>query len=250
MMIVKSPREIELIKKSCAILVEVRSILKKHIKPGISLKQLDKIAYEEIVQRGGKPAFKGYGGFPGTLCLSVNDTVVHGIPSNYTLKDGDILSVDMGVIYNGYYSDSCVTFPVGNISPDLSQLLEVTKNALMAGIKEVKGGVLVRQISKAIEEFVKPYGYGIVKEYTGHGCGNRLHEDPVIPNFEDIHQTERLKPGMVICIEPMINMGTADVYTEADKWTVRTKDGKPSAHFEHQVLVLPDGYEILSLDKE
>lgn len=250
MMIVKSAREIELIKKSCAILVEVRKILKGFIKPGISLNQLDKIAEEEILKRNGKPAFKGYGGFPATLCLSVNDCVVHGIPSNYVLQDGDILSVDMGVIYNGYFSDSCVTFPVGNITPETQKLLDVTKASLMAGIAQVKGGVLVRQISRAIEEYVKPFGYGIVREYTGHGCGNKLHEDPVIPNYEDISQTERLKPGMVICIEPMINMGTAEIYVAADQWTVRTKDNKPSAHFEHQVLVLPDGYEILTLDKE
>ena len=250
MILIKSQREIELIRKSAQILVKTRKVIKDNIKEGISLLELDQIAEKTIISLGGLPAFKGYEGFPNTLCLSVNDTVVHGIPSDYRLKDGDIVSVDMGVVYQGYYSDSCVTFPVGKISNEVQKLLDVTKEAMYQGISKVRNGVSVGVISKAIQDYIKPYKYGIVREYTGHGIGKDLHEDPYIPNYFDPSCNQKLKTNMVICIEPMVNLGTAGINISDDGWTVKTNDNLPSAHFEHQVLVTDTGYEILSLDEE
>lgn len=250
MIYIKSAQEIELMRKSAEILVKTRKVIKDHIKVGVSLLELDNLAEQTIIKLGGLPAFKGYEGFPNTLCMSVNETVVHGIPNNYQLKNGDIVSVDMGVIYEGYYSDSCVTFPVGEISPEVKQLLDVTRDAMYAGISKVKNGATVGEISKAIENYIKPYKYGIVEEYTGHGIGSDLHEDPYIPNYYDPSCNQKLRTNMVICIEPMVNLGTKSISISNDGWTVKTKDHLPSAHFEHEILVKEDGYEILSLDEE
>lgn len=249
MVVVKSNREIENIRKAAEILVDVRKILKDMIKPGLNILELDKVAESEILKRNGLPAFKGYEDFPNTLCISVNDQVVHGIPCSYILKEGDIISIDMGVIYNGYYSDSARTYPVGKVSPEAEKLLDITKRALLEGIKKVKNGVFVSEISKAIENFVKPYKYGIVEEFTGHGIGRELHEDPYIPNYYIPDEPDsRLWSKCVICIEPMINLGTKKI--KLNGWDARTKDGKPSAHFEDMILVKDDGYEILTVDKE
>lgn len=244
---IKSEREILLIKKASKILVETRALLKKHIKPGISTLELDKIAEEYIIKNDATPSFKGYEGFPNSICSSVNEVVIHGIPTkDKILKEGDIISIDLGVCYKGYHADSCYTFKVGNVTDEVYKLLEVTENSLYEGIKYAKEGKHVGDISNAIETFIKPYKYGIVKEYTGHGIGRDLHEDPYVPNYGSKGKGPILRRGMTICIEPMINLGTSKIKVLKDGWTVITKDKKPSAHFEMQVLITDNEPEILT----
>ncbi len=229
-----------------------RQMLKEHIRPGISTHHLDQLAETHIRSLGGTPSFKGYQGFPGSICASVNEVVVHGIPSkSIILKDGDIISLDFGVYYKGYHADSASTFPVGNISDEISKLLEVTEQSLYEGLKFAKPGNRIGDISHAIEAYVKPFGYGIVEEFTGHGIGRDLHEDPFIPNYGPSNVGPVLKPGMTICVEPMVNLGTKHVRVLKDNWTTITTDHKPSAHFEHMIVITETGYEILtSLKKE
>lgn len=244
---IKSMREINLMRKAGKILVETRKYLEDFIKPGISTLKLDKLAEEFIIKQGALPSFKGYNDFPGSICTSVNEEVVHGIPSaNRILKDGDIITVDIGVNYKGYHADAAKTYPVGNITDDLKQLLDVCEKALYVGIELAKPGNHVSDISHAIESFLKPYGYGIVEEFTGHGIGRSLHEAPYVPNFGQPKRGAILKPGMTICIEPMINMGTKRVRILSDNWTTVTTDLKPSAHFEHMIVITADGCEILA----
>lgn len=223
-----------------------REHLKKHIKVGITTKKLDKIAEDYIRSLGGIPSFKGYNGFPGSICTSVNEVVVHGIPSNLKLKEGDIISIDIGVYYNGFHADSAWTYGVGKISEENQKLLDVTLASLYEGIKEAKVNNRVGDISHAIESYVKPHGYGIVEEFTGHGIGRNLHEDPYVPNFGKPKTGALLRSGMTICIEPMINLGTKNVRILQDNWTTVTLDKKNSAHFEHMVAITEDGYEILT----
>ncbi len=223
-----------------------REHLKKHIKVGITTKKLDKIAEDYIKSLGGTPSFKGYNGFPGSICTSVNEVVVHGIPSNLKLKEGDIISIDIGVYYNGFHADSAWTYGVGKISEENQKLLDVTLASLYEGIKEAKVNNRVGDISHAIESYVKPHGYGIVEEFTGHGIGRNLHEDPYVPNFGKPKTGALLRSGMTICIEPMINLGTKNVRILQDNWTTVTLDKKNSAHFEHMVAITEDGYEILT----
>lgn len=243
----KSKREIEIMRQAGLILAETRLELERHLKPGISTLELDKIAHDFILSKGAYPSFKDYEGFPKSICTSVNEVVVHGIPNKKViLKDGDIISIDLGVEYQGYHADSAWTYPIGNVAPEILKLLEVTEEALFRGLEAVKPGNRVGDISYAIESFIKPYGYGIVKELAGHGIGRNLHEDPLILNFGNPNTGELLQEGMTICIEPMINLGTANIRIERDGWTIITLDKKPSAHFEHMVAITKDGYEILT----
>jgi len=219
----------------------------KFLKPGITTAAIDKMADTFICDNGGKPSFKGYGGFPAALCISVNQVVVHGIPGPYELKDGDIISVDCGVFMNGFHGDHAYTFAVGDVPADVLKLLRVTKESLLRGIEQANANNRVGDISFAIEQYTsKQYGYGVVRELVGHGVGRKLHEDPQVPNYGRRGDGKRLKENMVIAIEPMINLGTRDVYTLDDQWTVVTADSKPSAHYEHTVVVRKEKGEALS----
>ena len=226
-----------------ATLTEVAKLLR----PGIKTIEIDKMAEQFIRDNGGVPSFKGYHGFPYSLCISPNEVVVHGFPSDYELKDGDIISVDCGVYMNGYHGDSAYTFAIGEPADDVKQLIIVTKDSLYKGIDKAIAGNRVGDISFAIQEYTeKKHGYGVVRELVGHGLGKNLHEDPQVPNYGKRGQGPKLKQGLVLAIEPMINLGKKEVYTEEDGWTVRTVDHKPSVHFEHDVCVRKGKAEILS----
>lgn len=243
---IRNSSEIKKMRKAGLINFQTHKLLESKIRPGITTLELNDIAEEFIKSKGGIPSFKGYGGFPKTICTSVNDEVVHGIPSLKKLKKGDIISIDIGVIYQGYHSDSAATYPVGEISDENKMLLEETKNALFAGLSKVKNGAHLGDVSAAIEKHAKKYKLGVVRELVGHGVGKNLHEDPDIPNFGKENTGLLLKSGMTLAIEPMLNLGTRKVWMEDDDWTIVTQDGKPSAHFEHTILVTDDGYEILT----
>lgn len=245
----KSRFEISLMKTAGKIVAEVHGVLKDMIKPGISTIELDEVAEKIILNNKAIPAFKGYHGYPATICASINEQVVHGIPSGNTiLKEGDVISIDVGAVYKGMVGDSAITHPVGNITDELKQLLEVTNQALFDAIEQMKAGNnLYETVSGAIEDRANQYGYGIVKQYGGHGIGKAMHEDPFLFNFRTGDPGPELKPGMVIAIEPMFNLGTGDVHVLADNWTVVTDDGKCSAHFEHTVHVTNNGPVILTL---
>ncbi len=248
---IKSQREIELMREAGRILDLTRKMLEEHIKPGASTLQLDQLAESFIINLGATPSFKGYHGFPGSICTSINEVVVHGIPSNkHILKEGDIITLDFGVNYKGYHADSATTYPVGKVTPEIEKLLEVTEKSLYVGLEQAKPGNQVSDISHAIETYVKPFGYGIVEEFTGHGIGRSLHEDPYVPNFGKPHQGPVLKPGMTFCVEPMVNLGTKRVKILSDNWTTVTTDRKPSAHFEHMIVITETGYEILTIAKK
>ncbi len=250
MIVIKSEREIELMRRAGEIVYETHQLLKKRIRVGITTEELDKIAYDYILSCDATPSFKGYGGFPSTLCVSVNDTVVHGIPSNYSLKDGDIISVDIGAYYQGYHGDSAWTYEVGNVNSETKRLMELTEQALFIGLEQVKPGNRIGDISAAIEEFATQHNLGIVKELTGHGIGSKLHEDPHIPNFGRRGTGAKLKAGMTLAIEPMLNLGTANIVMLDDGWTIKTADKKNSAHYEHTIVVTDDGYDILTTKME
>ncbi|MFH1005471.1 MAG: type I methionyl aminopeptidase [Bacteroidota bacterium] len=246
----KTGEEIELIRESCLLVSKTLAEVAKNIKSGISTIELDKIAEIFINDNGGKPAFKGYRRgkdvFEYSLCISVNEQVVHGIPGTYQLKEGDIVSIDCGVLKNGFYGDSAYTFAVGEIKKELSQLIRVTKESLYKGIEMAIIGKRIGDISSAVESYVKEYGYNVVRELVGHGIGKSLHESPEVPNYGKRGTGVRLEEGLVIAIEPMINMGKKDVQTGDDGWTVSTSDKKPSAHFEHTVAVKNNKAEILT----
>ncbi len=243
---IKSPREIELLRIAGEITGDTHNYLKQFIKPGISTQQLDDLAYDYILSRSSTPSFKGYGGFPKSICTSINDEVVHGIPSKTILRKGDIISIDIGVCYKGYHGDSAWTYEVGEVSSDIKHLLKHTEISLFKGLEQVKQGNKIGDISYAIESYAKEHKLGVVKELVGHGIGSKLHEEPDIPNFGSKNTGPLLKEGMVLAIEPMLNLGTANVAILDDDWTIVTEDGSPSAHFEHTVLVTKDGYEILT----
>ncbi len=243
----RSPVEIELIRKSALLVGEALAEAAKMLKPGITTLQVDARLEQFILDNGGVPSFKNYKGYPYTTCISVNDAVVHGFPTNAVLQTGDIVSVDAGVYMNGYHGDSAYTFIVGEGTVDTLQLLRVTKQSLMKGIEKAVHGNRIGDISFAVQEYTeKQHGYGVVRELVGHGIGRNLHEDPQVPNFGKRGTGPKLKEGTVIAIEPMINMGLKDVYHDADGWTIRTGDGKPSAHFEHTVCVKKGKADILS----
>ena len=246
MISIKSKREIELMEIAGMIVYQTHQHIKPLIKPGISLLEIDKHAEEFILSKGAIPSFKGYDGFPNATCISVNEEVVHGIPSNRKLNKGDIVSIDIGAEYKGYHGDSAWTYAVGDIDDNKKYLMEHTKNALYEGIKQVKPGNRIGDISYAVEKYAKKHNLGIVRELCGHGIGNKLHESPDVPNYGKEHNGPVLREGMVIAIEPMLNLGADDIVMEYNDWTISTMDGKPSAHFEHTVLVTKDGYQILT----
>lgn len=248
MITIRTPEEIEKIALASKLTADTLSLLEKTVRPGISTLELDRIAEEYIRSNGGIPSCKGYEGYPASLCTSVNDMVVHGIPSaKKILRKGDIISIDLVVELNGYMGDSCITIPVGHTNKKNLQLIEVTEQALFAGIKQAVLGNHVGDIGYAVEKTVKPYGYGVLREYVGHGIGTDMHEDPEVPNYGTPGHGPRLEEGMVICIEPMITMGSPDILTLRDGWGVVTADGKPAAHIEHTVAITKDGPKILTL---
>ena len=246
MISIKSEREIELLRIAGEITGSTHKYLEHFIKPGITTKELDKLAYDYIISRDAYPSFKNYNGYPGSICASVNEEVVHGIPGNRKLKEGDIISIDIGACYKGYHGDSAWTYAVGKVSENKSYLMKHTKESLFKGLEQVKPGNHVGDIGYAVEEYAAKHNLGVVKELVGHGVGNHLHEEPDVPNYGKKGTGPLLKEGMVIAVEPMLNLGTADVYILDDDWTIITADDKPSAHFEHTVLVTKDGYEILT----
>ncbi|HMI65310.1 MAG TPA: type I methionyl aminopeptidase [Cyclobacteriaceae bacterium] len=242
----KTEEDIQVIKESARVLGLVHGEVAKRIKPGVKTKDLDKVAEEFIQDHGGSPSFKNYHGFPAALCISVNETVVHGFPGGYELKDGDIISIDCGVLYKGFHSDSAYTYPLPEASAEVLNLLDRTYESLYAGIEQAKAGNRIGDIGFAIQTYVEKFGYGVVRELVGHGVGKDLHEDPEVPNYGKRGKGVKIMPGMVFAIEPMINMGTKSVVQEADGWTIRTQDKKPSAHFEHMVAIYKDRTEILT----
>ena len=246
MIYLKTDEEIELLRESNLLVGMTLGELAKWIAPGITTLKLDKIAEEFIRDHGAVPGFLGYGGFPNTLCVSVNEQIVHGIPSNYELKDGDIVSIDCGTLKNGFNGDSAYTFCVGEVAYDVRRLLKTTKESLYLGIEQAVEGKRVGDISNAVQTYCEKKGYLVVRELCGHGVGKRLHEDPEVPNYGRRGCGPLLKSGMVIAIEPMINLGSRNIVIERDGWTTRTRDRKPSAHFEHTVAVREGKADILS----
>ncbi|WP_026583680.1 type I methionyl aminopeptidase [Bacillus sp. J33] len=246
MIICKTPREIEIMREAGRIVALTHQELKKHIAPGITTRELDDIADKFIRKHEAIPSFKGYNGFRGSICSSVNDELVHGIPGDRVLKNGDIISIDIGAKYNGYHGDSAWTYAVGKIDDETQRLMDVTEESLYKGLAEAKPGERLSNISHAIQTYAESNGFSIVREYVGHGVGQDLHEDPQIPHYGPPNKGPRLKPGMVLAIEPMVNAGSRYVKTLADNWTVVTVDGKMCAHFEHTIAITESGYEILT----
>ncbi|MCI5583307.1 MAG: type I methionyl aminopeptidase [Anaeroplasma sp.] len=247
MIIIKSEREIALLKEAGRIVALCHEEMKKHVKPGVSTWELNEICEKLILEHNATPSFKGYGGFPAAICASVNEVVVHGIPSKkQILKEGDIVALDIGACYKGYHGDSAWSYAVGNIKNQDQLLMQVTHDALFAGLSVVKEGVHLGDVSAAIGNYISQYGFGIVECFTGHGVGRELHEDPAIFNFGIPGTGPILKEGMVLAIEPMVNAGTKNVRVLSDRWTTVTKDKSKSAHFEHTIVVRKNGYEILT----
>ena len=242
----KTADEIELLRKSNMLVARTHGEMAKLIKPGVSTLKLDKVAEEFIRDNDGVPGFLGYQGYPNTLCISINDTVVHGIPSNYELKDGDIVSVDCGVLMNKYYGDSAYTYTVGEVKSEIIKLLEITKESLYKGIEKAVVGSRLGDIGYAVQEHCESNGYSVVREMVGHGVGKKLHEKPEVPNYGRRGSGIKLKKGLVLAIEPMINLGKKDIYQLEDGWTIKTRDGMPSAHFEHTVAIDQGKADILS----
>ena len=246
MIILKSRQEIEKMRKSNVLVAAILEELKKKIRPGVKTIELDRLSEEMALKRGARPAFKGYRGYPYSLCTSVNSEVVHGMPSERELKEGDIVSLDFGILNDGYYGDAAVTVPVGEIAPAAKRLLRITEEALYRGIAEVRAGNRIGDISAAIQGHAEAAGFSVVRDLVGHGIGKNLHEDPQVPNYGTSGRGVELKPGMVFTIEPMVNEGTYRVDILRDGWTVVTADGKLSAHFEHSVAITENGPVILS----
>ena len=246
----KSEEEIDLVRESSLLVAKTHAEIARHIKPGISSLELDLLAEEFIRDNGGVPAFKGYNGFPCTLCVSPNEQVVHGIPNKDILDEGTILSVDCGVLMNEYYGDSAYTYEIGDVDEDVSELLKVTKESLYKGIEKAIVGNRIGDISNAVQEHAEVNNYGVVRELVGHGIGKQLHESPEVPNYGRRGSGVKLKKGLVIAIEPMINLGKRDIMQHKDGWTITTVDKKPSAHFEHTIVVREGKAEILSSFKE
>ena len=246
MITLKSKREIELLKEAGHIVYLTHQYLRPHIKAGIKTKDLDRLAEEFIRSKGATPSFKGYEGFPSTLCISINDEVVHGFPSDRVLQDGDIISIDIGACYKGYHGDSAWTYTVGEVSDDAKYLLEHTEKALYEGIKQAKVGNRIGDISYAVEKYATEHNLGVVKELVGHGVGTSVHEAPDVPNYGTKGTGPKIRDGMVIAIEPMLTLGSPDIYIEDNDWTVKTVDSSLSAHFEHTIAITNDGVIILT----
>lgn len=247
MVSLKSKHDIEIMREACKITGMTLNEIEKIIKPGITTKEINDFAEKFILSHGGKPSFKNYRGFPAAACVSVNDVVVHGIPNNLKLQEGDIVSVDIGVFKNGFHGDAARTFAVGNISDEARKLIEVTRECFFKGIEKALPGGRLGDVSSAIQSHAESHGYGVVRSLVGHGIGEQLHEDPDVPNFGTEGKGMRLRSGMTIAIEPMINLGTYKVFMEDDGWTIRTADNKISAHYENTIAILDEGVEILTL---
>lgn len=246
MIYLKTPEEIEKTRRACDLVSRTLGEVARWIQPGVTTNKLDTIAREFIHDNGGRPACLGYGGFPATLCIEVNETVVHGFPSNYALRPGDIIGIDTVVELDGYNGDTCYTFPVGDITPEIMQLLVTTKASLYKGIEAARSGARIGDISNAVQTYCERHGYTVVREMCGHGIGRKMHEDPQIPNYGRRGVGPLIKNGMVLCIEPMINLGSRNIVIADDGWTCRTKDRKPSAHYEHTIAIVNDKTEILT----
>ncbi len=242
----KTADDIQIIRESAQILGKAHAEVAKLIKPGVKTQKLDDVAEQFIRDHQGIPSFKHYRGFPATLCISVNEVVVHGFPGNYEVKEGDVISIDCGVQYKGLHSDSAYTYPLEGVKTEVLNLLDRTYNSLYLGIEQAKAGNRIGDIGFAVQSYVESFGYGVVRELVGHGVGKNLHEDPEVPNYGKKGKGVKITAGMVFAIEPMINMGTRNVVQERDGWTIRTKDRKPSAHFEHMVAVYEDRTEVLT----
>ena len=246
MITIKSEKEIELMRKAGMLVSKMHKFIKPYIKAGITTKELDRLCEKFIRSNNAIPTELGYEGYPASICASVNDTVVHGIPDNYKLKNGDIITIDVVIGYKGYQGDAAWTYAVGKIDDNKKYLMEHTEKALYEGIKQVKPGNRIGDISHAVEVYAESHNLGIVRELCGHGIGTEMHEDPEVPNYGKTGTGPKLREGMVICIEPMLTFGDEDIYIEDDGWTIRTEDGSDAAHYEHTVLVTKDGYEILT----
>jgi methionyl aminopeptidase len=247
--VLKTPGEIELMDRANQIVHQVLDEVGARIAPGVTTKELDRLAERVIRDAGGVPAFLNYRGYPATLCISVNDVIVHGIPGDLPLREGDIAGIDCGVFYKGYCGDAARTFAVGAVSDEAKRLLEVTEEALRLAVAQVRPGGRVQDIGWAVQRHAESHGYSVVREFTGHGVGTSLHEDPQVPNFGEPGKGPKLKPGMVLAIEPMVNAGRSGVKMDADGWTARTEDGSLSAHFEFSVAVTPTGARVLGTDR-
>lgn len=247
MITLKTQDEVEKMRAAGRIVGQTLKLVGESLEPGMATADIDKLVEDNILAAGAKPAFKGYRGFPASACVSVDEEVVHGIPGSRRLQDGDIVSVDVGVILDGWFGDSAATFAVGEISEEKRRLMDVTREALFAGIEQVKNGVKLGVISSAIQEYAESRGYSIVRDLVGHGIGRQMHEDPQVPNYGKPGDGPALKTGMTLAIEPMVNIGSYIVNTRPDGWTIVTADSKPSAHFEHTVVVTDTGYDILTL---
>ncbi len=246
MILLKSPTDLAVMRRAGEIAARALQAVVRAVRPGITTRELDRIAEDRIRQLGADPSFLGYRGFPASLCASVNDEVVHGIPGPRRLHEGEIISLDLGAVLDGFHGDLAVTVPVGKVSPAIARLLRVTAEALEIGIRAVRPEGHLGDVSAAIQRYVETHGFSVVREFAGHGIGRHLHEEPQIPNFGRPGNGVALRPGMTLAIEPMVNMGTSEVMMDADGWTVRTRDGKPSAHFEHTVAVGDDGPIVLT----
>ncbi len=244
-MVLKTRGELDLMDEANRIVHEVLDGIAERIRPGVTTRELDRFAEQHIRERGGVPAFLHYKGYPATLCTSVNDVIVHGIPGEKVLTEGDILGVDCGVVYKGYYGDAARTFPVGKVSPEAERLIAVTRRALEIAVETVQPNRRVSDIGHAVQSYVEAQGFSVVRDFVGHGIGTSLHEDPQVPNFGDPGRGARLKPGLVLAVEPMVNAGSPGVEVDADGWTARTKDGSLSAHFEYSIAVTEDGARVL-----
>lgn len=246
MITIKSKREIELLRIAGNIVYKTHQYLKPFVKEGITTKELDRLAEDFIISQGATPSFKGYEGFPATLCTSINSEVVHGIPGDRKLKNGDIISIDIGACYKGYHGDSAWTYAVGDVDDEKKYLMEHTEKSLFIGLDQIKPGARIGDIGAAIEEYANKHNLGVVRELCGHGVGTNVHEDPDVPNYGQKNTGPKLREGMVIAVEPMLTLGSPRIYIYDNDWTIDTEDGRPSAHFEHTVAVTADGYQILT----
>ncbi|MCK4781967.1 type I methionyl aminopeptidase [Candidatus Parcubacteria bacterium] len=246
MITIKSEEEIKIMAQGGRILAEIMKELQKMVEPGITTKEINMAAESHIFKCGVKPAFKGYDGFPAALCASVNQVIVHGAPNAYELKNGDIFSLDLGIKYKGYYADMAVTVPVGGVEPEILRLIQVTRKALKRGIKKMRPGVTIGDIGNTIQRHIESQGFGIVRDLCGHGIGKKLHEDPQIPNYGQRHKGEKVKEGMVFCLEPMVTVGSWQIKKSKDGFGWETRDGSLSAHFEHMIAVTKDGSKVLT----
>ena len=247
MIVIKNEQELSRMRKACRITAAARALAGEMVRPGVSTKEIDKAVYDFIVGQGAKPSFLNYNGFPASTCISVNDTVIHGIPGGYVLQEGDIVSVDVGAYYQGFHGDCAATYPCGEISPQAQKLIDVTKQSFFEGIRFAKKGYRVSDISHSIQTYVEENGFSVVRSFVGHGVGAQLHEEPEVPNFGKPGRGPRLLPGITLAIEPMVNVGTPDVVSLKDHWTVVTADGKLSAHYENTVLITDGEPEILTV---